>query len=382
MSTRGETDASASAVKVAAADPSLARNDERRALRRLVGMLLFAVAAFSLVEELPSLHHVAGAIAHMSPGWIVVAVALEIASCASFVIVFRMFFDSLPGAVARELAWAEMGSGALLPGGGVGAFAVGGWLLHRAGMSTRRILESSSGLFFLTSAVNIAAIILAGIVLAAGGHGQHDFIHAVAPVIGAAGIAAFVVALPSIGGRRGTGRHQDILRGIIQAEGALLAPGWRLLGALGYLGFDIAVLWTIFAATGRHLPVGAVVLSYMLGYLANLIPIPGGMGVLEAGLAGMLVLYGAPAPQAIAATLIYHAIAFWIPSIGGIAGYARMRCRLRNADRAAAPVSSAPPLHASSELRLGSSCRWGLRRSSEIRHPPASKATGLGSRHR
>ena len=54
---------------------------------------------------------------------------------------------------------------------------------------------------------------------------------------------------------------------------------------------------------------------------------PGGFGALEAGLAGTLILYGAPATQAAAAVIVYHAIAFWVPSLGGLIGYARLRHR-------------------------------------------------------
>jgi hypothetical protein len=50
--------------------------------------------------------------------------------------------------------------------------------------------------------------------------------------------------------------------------------------------------------------------------------------VLEGGLAGTLVLYGAPVTEATAGVLIYHAIAFWIPSIGGLVGYRRLRRHL------------------------------------------------------
>ena len=65
------------------------------------------------------------------------------------------------------------GSGALLPGGGVGAYAVGGLLLHRAGMSSQRIVERSSGLFFLTTGANAAALLLGGLLLTTGvGHGR------------------------------------------------------------------------------------------------------------------------------------------------------------------------------------------------------------------
>ena len=78
-----------------------------------------------------------------------------------------------------------------------------------------------------------------------------------------------------------SGWLRDLLCGIRSAQRALTRPNWRLSGALGYLGFDIAVLWVAFAATGQRLPVGALIVAYIVGYLANLIPIPGGIGVLE-----------------------------------------------------------------------------------------------------
>jgi hypothetical protein len=66
--------------------------------------------------------------------------------------------------------------------------------------------------------------------------------------------------------------------------------------------------------------------------LANLTPIPGGFGVLEGGLAVTLIAYGAPATQATSAVVVYHAIAFWIPSLGGLVGYTLLRRRLNEAD--------------------------------------------------
>jgi amino acid transporter len=42
---------------------------------------------------------------------------------------------------------------------------------------------------------------------------------------------------------------------------------------------------------------------------------------LEGGLVGALVLYGVPVMPATAAVLVYHTIAFWIPSIGGVIAY-------------------------------------------------------------
>jgi uncharacterized membrane protein YbhN (UPF0104 family) len=80
------------------------------------------------------------------------------------------------------------------------------------------------------------------------------------------------------------------------------------------------------------------VLGYLIGYLANLVPIPGGFGVLEGGLAGALIAYGAPPTQAAAAVIVYHVIAFWIPSLGGLLGYALLSRRLTPAN---APFSRA-----------------------------------------
>jgi uncharacterized protein (TIRG00374 family) len=94
-------------------------------------------------------------------------------------------------------------------------------------------------------------------------------------------------------------------------------PDWRIVGAIGYLWFDIAVLFACFAAAGQMPPLAPVVLAYQIGYLSNFIPVPGGIGVLDGSMIGMLVLYGLGGTVATAATLAYHAIALWVPAIWG-----------------------------------------------------------------
>jgi uncharacterized protein (TIRG00374 family) len=98
-----------------------------------------------------------------------------------------------------------------------------------------------------------------------------------------------------------------------------------VLGAIGYLLFDIAVLWACLRAFDAHPAVLAVVVGYQVGYLSNLLPIPGGVGVLEGGLLGALLLYGLPAASTAAAVILYHAIALWVPTLGGTIGFARLR---------------------------------------------------------
>jgi uncharacterized membrane protein YbhN (UPF0104 family) len=314
---------------------------------RVVAAVLLSVAIGSLLLAVPGLRGVGSQIAHMHLGWIVAAAVLELGSCAGFVIIFRLFFDELPAGPARELAWAEEGSGALLPGGGIGALAIGGVLLRKAGMSTRSIIDRSSALFFLTSAVNVAALIGGGLLFAtSAAGGSFDLLRAGLPIAGAL-VATLAVLAISLIITRSPQRPWpswlvDLAAGIDRARGSVRRPSWRLLGAIGYLGFDIAALGATFAAAGRPIAAAPLILGYLIGYLANLIPIPGGFGVLEGGLAGCLIAYGAPPTQAAAAVVVYHAIAFWIPSLGGLAGFGLLRRRLARSVESTQPPKRAP----------------------------------------
>jgi hypothetical protein len=74
----------------------------------------------------------------------------------------------------------------------------------------------------------------------------------------------------------------------------------------------------------------------------------------------MLIAYGAPATQATAAVIVYHAIAFWIPSLGGVAGYSLLQ---RRQPRPAAIASPSPTCRGSrtgSEAARASALQGGL----------------------
>jgi uncharacterized membrane protein YbhN (UPF0104 family) len=321
--------------------------------RRVATAGLLAVLGISLLLSVPALRPVLRAIGEISPWWIAAAVGLELASCVSFVIIFRLFFDRVGARDARALAWTEMASGALLPGGGVGGYAIGGWLLHLAGAPTRWIVRRSGGLFFLTSAVNSAAVIGAGLLLLAGVAGPHDFARAALPVLLAGAATLIVLALPWIARRRRTASAwvDGVVVGIRDAQRTARHPSWRFVGALGYPGFDIAVLWVSFSAVGTPPRLAGLVLGYSIGYLVNALPIPGGIGVLDAGLSGALLLYGAPPAHVIAAVLVYHTIAFWTPSLGGLIAYARLRPRLTDPSRDDPAASSLAHTSNQSPLR-------------------------------
>ena len=78
-------------------------------------------------------------------------------------------------------------------------------------------------------------------------------------------------------------------------------------------------------------------LAYQIGYLSNLIPVPGNIGVLDGSMVGMFVLYGVSATLATAATVVYHAIALWVPAMWGTIAFIILR-RTRHE-----PITLRPP---------------------------------------
>jgi uncharacterized membrane protein YbhN (UPF0104 family) len=310
----------------------------------------------ALLAAVPGLRGVLREIRHIGPAWIAVAVALEFASDVSFVVVFRLFFDRLEARDARLLGWTEQGAGALIPGGGAGGLAIGGWLIHLTGVPVRWIARRSAGLFFLGGAVSSTALVGAGLALIAGAPGPHDLPNVVLPTVLAAIGTLLIAALPAIlsSWPRPPRWLAAIAIGVREAEQTTFhrRPNFRLVGALTYLAFDIAVLWVVLRAIGPAPSIAAVILAYSIGYAANSLPIPGGIGVLDAGLTGALVLYGISPVHAAAAVIVYHAIAFWVPGLGGLLAYLRLRPRLLGAGaQTRADLQPTPETLASEEAR-------------------------------
>jgi uncharacterized membrane protein YbhN (UPF0104 family) len=63
------------------------------------------------------------------------------------------------------------------------------------------------------------------------------------------------------------------------------------------------VLWVTFHAVGADVPLSVVLMGYLIGQLGGLLPLPGGVGGIDGGLIGTLVVYGAPAAATAAAVL-------------------------------------------------------------------------------
>jgi uncharacterized membrane protein YbhN (UPF0104 family) len=311
--------------------PQLDAAKARRSLRNgFITLILAGALVAGLLLAVPGLKGVASTLSHMKAPWVVVAILLEVLSCAGYVVAFLQVFNRAPFRLGAQVALSEEAFGAAVSLGGVGSLAVGGWLMVERGSDPVRIAERSAVLFLYTSAINVITLILAGLGLFLGLPGPSSPLLSIVPAAVGAVVLVLFLLLPRyvdrIVRRVQPGRLHTFLtetaNSVRDTKQLLRRPDWRLIGAIGYLWFDIAVLFACFAAAGHVPPLAPVVLAYQIGYISNFIPVPGGIGVLDGSLIGMLVLYGIGSTVATAATLVYHAIALWIPALWGTIAFA------------------------------------------------------------
>jgi uncharacterized protein (TIRG00374 family) len=333
--------------------PELDRSHVRRRLLALGAVIVVVVAVITLVPGLAGLR---ARFAHAQPGWLVLGCGLKVLSGLSYVAIFRaVFCTRLSWRLSTEIGLSELGANAVVPTGGVGGLALGAWALRRAGMSTDRIARRSVAFFFLTSVPNVVGVIVLGLGMALGVfEGPASLALTLLPCL----VAAAAIVLTIAGGRwAGRGQRRSAERrepqarlprvlgtlsgGVEESLGLLRQHNpWLIAGLIGYLGFDVMILWCTFHAFGASPPLGIIWMGYLIGELGGLLPVPGGVGGVDLGLVGTLVLYKVPVGAATAAVLGYRAIALWIPAVLGSLAFVMLR---RSLSREAIAISSCEP---------------------------------------
>jgi uncharacterized membrane protein YbhN (UPF0104 family) len=305
-----------------------------------------AAAAAAVVAFGPGLDSVRERLENGDPGWLVLAGVLELGSVAAYVVlVWTILLERTRLGLGSLVGLTELGVNSLIPAGGFVGLATGGWVLHRHGLPVRFLVRRSGALFFITSAANVGGVVVVGVLLATGALGPPPaWSLTLLPAAVAALAIAAVLALPRAAARRRDGRAAKALGVIgdsVREAVALLRRGdaWIVLGSLGYVGFDIAVLWATFEAFADAPPVGILVIAYLIGLLGGALPIPGGIGGVDGALIGVLVLYGAPLEVATVATLAYRALALSIPAVLGAFAAARLGATLRGSDETVRHIS-------------------------------------------
>ena len=322
----------------------------KSAVRRIVALL---VTGIGLYVVLPSLSAVLGSwprLATLSGVWLIVAVLSE---TASFVCNF-----GIQRIVLRTRGWfavvtAGLGGNAVtnaLPGGDVAGAAVQFRLLRTAGIDA----DAAAGGLTASSLLGVGGLLLLPILTLPAILGGAPVNHTLesAALIGVAGFVVYlalaVVLLATDRPLRNVGKAAQWLWNrlrrprprLVGLEDRLLAQRneirqglgaeWKrvLVLVVGRLGFDYLCLLAALRATGSQPHVWLVLLAYSTVGVIGLVPItPGGLGIFEASLSGLLVLAGVTPADAVVATLAYRLAQYWLPMAAG--GFAFVLFRRR-----------------------------------------------------
>src|SRR5215210_5428389 len=166
-----------------------------RLRRSLIFLAVVVVVVAALIVLIPGLASLRDRFSGARVGWLVVAAALELASCASYVLVFRgVFCRRMSWRTSTEIGLAELGANSLFSVGGAGGLALGAWILRRGGLPADYIARRTVAFFLLTSLANVSFLVLGGLALGVGLlHGSPS--HLLGFVPAAAGALAIAFAL-------------------------------------------------------------------------------------------------------------------------------------------------------------------------------------------
>jgi uncharacterized protein (TIRG00374 family) len=312
--------------------------------------VLLLVAAVSLYVLLPTLASVFGSwrsLSHLDWPFAVLVLACE---AASYVCLWELDRIALGTSARFPIACAQLAGtavGRFVPGAPT-PFAVE--MLRRAGVDAGQAaaaLTASTGLQLATMA---ALPLLALPAIIGGAPISHGLASAAYLGIGmllllvAGGAAAFATDRPLELAGRGvqwllnhTIRRRRHVEGLPQQLLAdrdfirtTLGGRWKaaVVAAAGNTGFDYLALLCALRAVGATPRPSLVLLAYTSADLLALLPFtPGGLGFVEAGLVGTLRLAGVPGARAVAATLLYRLVAYWLPIPAGGVAYLLFRRR-------------------------------------------------------
>jgi uncharacterized protein (TIRG00374 family) len=348
------------------ADPDLLHDDEevdddeempliKVTRRTLFLMALFVVLCIifltAVLPQLAGLGDTWKQVKDGDPLWLIVAGVFTALSFAGYVVLFQGVYVRggfrLTAVESYQITMAGLAATRVFAAGGAGGIALTAWALRRAGMPKRAVADQTLAFLVLTYGVYMAAVVVGGFGLYFGIlPGSQDWAITLLPAI--IGVVAFAIAVlasltPTDLQRRVEGyaqRHGRIGRlaqraahlpaaissGIRISVSLVRAGDPALAGSIAYWGFNIAILWAAFHAFGEAPPWAVIVMGYFVGMLANLLPLPGGVGGVDGGMIGAFVAFGGESKDSIVvAVLTYRLVAFYLPTIPGAIAYFQLR---------------------------------------------------------
>jgi uncharacterized membrane protein YbhN (UPF0104 family) len=320
---------------------------------RLLGSIVFVASTvaflYFVLPKLLGLRDTWNRLQHGNVWWLALSALLEGLSFLGYVVLFRAVFvrgdTRIDLRASYEITMAGLAATRLFASAGAGGIALTAWALRRSGMEPRLVACRMIAFMALLYAVFMGALVIAGLGLYLGVFpGSHPFAITIVPAIFGAGVIVIFLAVSLLPGdfdrlveRWGRGGRLGRLAGHAAAAPAAAASGvrtaialvrsgnWSLLGAVGWWGFDVAVLWSCFHAFGGSPATAVVVMSYFVGMLGNVLPLPGGIGGVDGAMIGAFSAFGVSTSLAVVSVLAYRAFAFWLPTLPGAVAYLQLR---------------------------------------------------------
>jgi uncharacterized membrane protein YbhN (UPF0104 family) len=301
---------------------------KRKLVRGGLFLGVLIAVAIGIIALVPGLSGVRSAIAGASPGWVAVGLVIQLIGLAGAVVFVQAVFDELPRRLTWWQGWGMQGANAVLPT--AGSTGVSYWTVNAVGWSTYQFAERTAVMIIAPAAPNLVLIMAFGILMGLGVvAGSSDWWLTWLPAAIAFAVAAGAIAIAVWAEKLARRvKRQRLAQGItIVANGVtgtvaiLRRRSWRVVGTWVDLLGSIGVLWASLIAVGDHLPFSVVAMGYLVGQIAQVVPVPGGVGAIDAGVTGALVLYGAPATITTAGELISHGIDLAVPIVTGVIAF-------------------------------------------------------------
>jgi len=296
--------------------------------RRVVVLGIVAVLAGAAAANASAVTDIGERLARGRPAWIILAAGFELASALGFVVAFQLAFGEwLPRRMSLRTGLAVLAATILIPAGGLVAIGLGAKAARDRGIAGARAGSRAIALLLITNAPNLIVLGVLGVALGAGLlHGPHAPILTVLPAAIALSVLGLTILVPMVSRQRVapapvripqrvvSAAVRQLELGVLEARALLRGRSWKLFGAVAYYAADNAALWATFKAFGHSdPPIATFAMAYLIGSTAGSLPIPAGIGVVDGGMIGALVLYGAPAACAGIAVLAYRAVSTGLP---------------------------------------------------------------------
>ena len=341
--------------------------DPKRILQTFA-IAIGAVAAIYLL--LPTVVGVDEGLERLTKGepiWIVVALGFGIAMFLAYVALFK---GVVGGAVklrwseSYEITMAGLAATRVFSAGGAGGIVLTYWALRKAGMQPKPTASRMVAFNVLLYAVYMVTLVIDGILLSTGVFsGPAPPGMTIVPAALAGGVILLFLLFTLVPGdlekrfshasqehfwgraaRRMATVPSTLAVGTREALSFVREPsrgGLAIFGAIGFWAAQIGILWACFKAFGAHVPLAVVVQGFFVGMFANLLPLPGGVGGVDAGMIGAFVLFGYPGNAVFAAVFVYRLIAFWLPIVPGVVAFLQLRRTVRRwEERTSPPVGN------------------------------------------